>query len=398
MKYDFDKVYDRSNTDCIKWDLVRKHSKRKDIISMGIADMDFPAAECVIKALRDRVEHPFYGYTVPGTEVVDAVIKRMWRKYGWKVEPEWVVFTPGVIPALHVAIRSLTHPGDAVILQPPVYFPFFPAVTSSGCRIVSNELELVDGGYRMNYRDLENKFLASTGFHTASHRIKAMLFCNPHNPVGRVWSREEIVRLGETVIKNGAVVISDEIHCEIVYRGYRHIPFATISEEFAQNCIVCMSPSKTFNLPGLEIATIIIPDKRLRDNFISVKEGIVPSPNLFGYTALKAAYESGDEWLEQVLEYLQENFNFLVSYLTRRIPKLKIIPAQGTYMVWIDFRALGMDSRSLSAFVREKIGLELTDGFLFGESGEGFQRMNIACPRSVLAEALRRIEEAVAGI
>jgi cystathionine beta-lyase len=397
MKYDFDKVYDRSNTDCIKWDLVRKNFKRKDVISMGIADMDFPVAEPILRALKTRADHPFYGYTIPGHDVIEAVVERLQRKYSWKIRPEWIVFTPGVVPALHFAVRSLSHPGDEIILQQPVYHPFFPAVTSSGCKIVNNELKLIDNQYEMDYKDLESKFHTSSGFHASPNRIKAIIFCNPHNPVGRVWSHEEITRMGEIVIRHGAVVISDEIHSEIRYKGYRHVPFASISEEFAQNCIVCTAPSKTFNLAGLETSAIVIPNKKIRDNFITSADAL-PSPNLFGYTALKVAYREGDEWLEQVLEYIQGNYEYLTSYFAERISRVKIIPAQGTYMVWIDFRGLGMSPEALSEFIKEKAGLELNDGFLFGESGRGFQRMNIACPRSLLEEAVRRIEDAVTGL
>jgi cysteine-S-conjugate beta-lyase len=397
MKYDFDKVYDRSNTDCIKWDLVRKNFKRKDVISMGIADMDFPVAEPILRALKIRAEHPFYGYTIPGHDVIEAVVERLQRKYGWKIRPEWIVFTPGVVPALHFAVRSLSHPGDEIILQQPVYHPFFPAVNSSGCKIVNNELKLIDNHYEMDYQDLESKFHTSSGFHASPNRIKAIIFCNPHNPIGRVWNQEEITRMGEIILRHGAVVISDEIHGEIRYKGYQHVPFASISEEFAQNCIVCTAPSKTFNLAGLETSAIIIPNKKIRDNFITSADAL-PSPNLFGYTALKVAYREGDEWLEQVLEYIQGNYEYLTSYFAGRIAGVKILPAQGTYMVWIDFRGLGMSPEALSAFIKEKAGLELNDGFLFGESGRGFQRMNIACPRSLLEDAVRRIEDAVTGL
>jgi cystathionine beta-lyase len=231
--------------------------------------------------------------------------------------------------------------------------------------------------------------------HSVSHRNKAIILCNPHNPVGRLWQEDELIRMGEIVIRHGAVVISDEIHCEILFKGYKHVSFASISEEFEHNSIVCMSPSKTFSLAGIEISTIIIPNKKLRDDFNNVRTGILPGPNLFGYTALEAAYRFGDEWLEQVLEYLQDNLDFMRAYLADRIPRIKIIEPQGTYLIWLDCRELGMDNHTLRSFMREKARVGLDDGFVFGEYGNGFQRINIACPRSILEEALSRIEKAV---
>lgn len=396
MKYNFDQQCKRINTDCLKWDLMDSVFGSNDLIPMWVADMDFPVAKPITDALKKRVEHPFYGYTQPGSKVIGSIVERMKHKFNWDIKPEWIVFTPGVVPALHVAVRSLTHPGDDIILQEPSYHPFFPVVHNSGCNIVNNGLKLVNGRYEMDFEELEQKFqpkkrrpLQGPG------RIKTIIFCNPHNPVGRLWKREEIIQMGEIVINNGAIVISDEIHCEILFKGQKHIPFASISKKFEQNCIMCMSPSKTFNLAGLEISTIIIPNKKLRDNFINTRAGIVPTPNLFGYTALEAAYRYGDEWLEQVLDYLQENLNYLMDYFTNKIPKIKVIKPDGTYLIWLDCRDLGMDNQELSAFINENAKVGLEDGFIFGKSGSGFMRMNIACPRSLLIEALNRIENAI---
>ena len=396
MRYDFDEVCDRKNTGCVKWDNVRTMFGSEEVIPMWVADMDFPVAQPIIEALQKRAGHRFYGYTQPDPSVIEAVVDRMQRKFDWKIEPEWIVFTPGVVPALHIAVRSLTHPGDEIILQEPVYYPFFPAIRSSGCQVVTNNLRLSNDRYEMDYADLESKFLPKTGMMPMPNRIKALILCNPQNPVGRHWSKEEITRLGEIVIRNGSIVVSDEIHCEILYRGYKHTPFASISEEFAQNSIVCMAPSKTFSLAGLGTSTIIIPNKKLRAEYVNTRAGILPGPNLFGYTALEAAYRYGDEWLEQVLDYLQGNLEFLTDYFGKKIPRIKVIQPQGTYLVWLDCRKLGLDDLSLRSFMREKAKVGLDDGFLFGNSGKGFQRMNIACPRSILSEALQRIESAVA--
>jgi cystathionine beta-lyase len=398
LKYNFDEVCNRKNTDSVKWDCVQPIFGREDIIPMWVADMDFPVAQPIVEALRKRADHPFYGYTQAGPSVIEAVVARMQRKFGWKVDPEWVVFTPGVVPALHIGVRALTHPGDEIILQEPVYYPFFPTVKASGCHVINNGLKLINGRYEMDLEDLESKFMPKVGMMPMPNRIKAIILCNPQNPVGRVWSREELTRMGETVIRQGATVISDEIHCEILFKGYRHTPFATISEEFEQNCIVCMSPSKTFSLAGLEVSSIIIPNKKLRNDFINIKNGILPGPNLFGYVALESAYRYGDEWLEQVLDYLQGNLDFLLDYFIRKIPRINVIHPQGTYLVWLDCRDLGMEDQPLKNFMREKAKVGLDDGFLFGAGGSSFERMNIACPRSILEEALKRIEEAASNL
>jgi cysteine-S-conjugate beta-lyase len=395
MKYNFNQFCDRNQTDCLKWDMMESIFGSGDLIPLWVADMDLPVAKPIIDALEKRVEHPFYGYTQPGSGVINSVVERMKRKFDWNIKPEWIVFTPGVVPALHVAVRSLTHPGDEVILQEPAYHPFFPVVTNSGCKIVNNGLKLVKGRYEMDYENLEEKFHPKTRPLNGQGRIKTIIFCNPHNPVGRLWKRDEIIRMGEIVINNGSVVISDEIHCEILFKGHKHTPFASISNEFEQNSIVCMSPSKTFNLAGLEVSSIIIPNKKLRENFINTRSGIVPNPNLFGYTAMEAAYRYGDDWLEQVLEYLHGNLNYLKDYFAKKIPRIKVIEPEGTYLIWLDCRDLCMDNNGLSNFMRKKARVGLEDGFIFGESGSGFMRMNIACPRYILKEALIRIETAV---
>lgn len=395
MEYNFDVVCDRTNTGCAKWDALRAVFGRDDVIPMWVADMDFPAARPVVEALRKRAEHEFYGYTHTGTKLLKAITDRMQRKFHWTVQPEWIVLTPGVIPALSAAVRAFTHPGDEVILQQPVYYPFFPVVTSSGCQIGNNGLQLIGERYEMDYEDLERRFQTRMGMHAVHSRARAIILCNPHNPVGRLWTRQELTRVGEIAIRNGAVVISDEIHCEILYRGYRHTPFAAISEEFAQNCVVCMAPSKTFNLAGLHASSIIIPNKRLRDVFVDQMSAMVPGPNVFGLTAMEAAYRHGDEWLEQFLVYLEGNLQITAQYFARRIPRIKIIKPQGTYLIWLDCRELGMDDAALRSFMREKARIGLDDGFLFGAAGSGFQRMNIACPRAILNEALVRMETAV---
>ena len=389
MKYDFDRIIERNNTGSAKWDCVEAVFGTKDVLPMWVADMDFPIAEPITAALRKRTEHDIYGYTQASPSVIGAVVDRMKQKYGWKVDPEWVVFTPGVVPALNAAVKAFTSPGDEVILQGPVYHPFWSAITANGCRVANNELKLTGGRYEIDFGDLESK--------SCSPRTKLMLLCHPHNPVGRVWGREELSRMGEIVLKNNAVLVSDEIHCELLFRGFKHIPFAAVSTEFEQNCLVCMAPSKTFNLAGLGASTIIIPNKKLRDRFCAAKTGFMPGPNIFGLVALEAAYRHGDEWLEQVLEYLEGNLKFLTKYFAEKTPDIKVIRPEGTYLVWLDCRKLGMDAASLKSFMIETAKVGLEDGTIFGPEGAGFQRMNIACPRAILEEALRKIEQAVKG-
>ena len=395
MKYNFDLKCDRSNTNCVKWDAVKEVFGRDDVIPMWVADMDFPAAKPIVAALKKRAAHEFYGYTKAGPELIDAIVSRMQRKFNWKIRPEWIVFTPGVIPALSAAVRAVTHPGDEVILQEPVYFPFFSVVTQSGCKIVNNALKFNGKRYTMDFKDLESKFQPAAGSRLSHSRIKAIIFCNPQNPIGRLWNKAETTRMGEIVIKNNAIVISDEIHCEILYQGYRHTPFAAISEEFAQNSVVCMAPSKTFNLAGLHASCIIIPNKKLRDSFSDGMAAVIPGPNVFGLIAMEAAFRDGDEWLEQMLNYLDGNLKITMRYFAARIPKIKVVKPQGTYLLWLDCRKLGLDNQALSRFMREQAKVGFDDGFLFGSGGSGFQRMNIACPRSILYEALSRIEQAV---
>ena len=395
MKYNFDLKCDRSNTNCVKWDAVKDVFGREDVIPMWVADMDFPAAKPIVAALKKRAAHEFYGYTKPGQELIEAIVSRMRRKFNWQIRPEWIVFTPGVIPALSAAARAVSRPGDEIVLQEPVYFPFFSVVTQSGCKIVNNPLKFDGKRYTMDLRDLESKFRPVAGSHLTHSRAKAVIFCNPQNPIGRLWTKAETTRMGEIVIRNGGIVISDEIHCEILYKGYRHTPFAAISDEFAQNSVVCMAPSKTFNLAGLHASCIIIPNQKLRESFSDSMAAVVPGPNVFGLVAMEAAFRQGDDWLAQMLDYLNGNLKITMEFFAKRIPQIKVIKPQGTYLLWLDCRKLGLDNQALSTFIRAKARVGFDDGFLFGESGSGFERMNIACPRMILLEALSRIEQAV---
>ncbi len=396
MKYDFDQVHSRANTNCAKWDAVKAMFGSDEVIPMWVADMDFPAARPIVEALKKRAAHPFYGYTMTSPGLLKAIVSRVKRKYGWSIKPEWIVFTPGVVTALTAAVKALTHPGDEIILQEPVYYPFFSAVKSNGCHVSTNQLKFSRGRYAMDFKDLEGKFENKSGMQRGASRARAVILCNPHNPIGRLWGREDLIKLGEIVIGHGATVISDEIHCELLFKGYKHTPFGAISKDFERHSIVCMAPSKTFNLAGLSASSIIIPDKKLRDAFNEANP--VHGLNLFGLAAMEAAYRYGDEWLEQLLDYLQGNLDFALAYFKERIPAIKAIKPQGTYLLWLDCRALKLDDKALSDFMKTRAKVGLDDGFMFGQGGSGFERMNIACPRSILQEALERIEKAVRGL
>ena len=394
MKYDFDRVIDRTNTDSSKWNLKSVFG-RDDIIPMWVADMDFPIAKPITAALLKRAQHEVYGYAYARPSLIEAVVNRMQKRYGWKIEPEWIVFTPGVVPALNAAIRAFTHSGDEVIIQDPVYHPFWAAIEQSGCCVASNPLRLVNGRYEFDLVDLEKKFAPMEGMRRGPSRAKMMVLCNPHNPIGRVWTRDELSAVGNIIVGHDAVMVSDEVHCEVLYRGIKHVPFAAISREFEQNCVVCQAGSKAFNLAGLAASTIIIPNVKLRNAFTAARSGILPQPDVFGLVALEAAFRDGDEWLEQMLDYLQRNLDFMIEYVKDHIPKLGIIKPEGTYLVWLDCRRLGMDNLALRAFFREKAKVGFDDGYIFGPAGAGFERVNIACSRSTLQEALIRIERAV---
>lgn len=387
MKYSFDEVIERRNTDSSKWDNVTALFGSPDVLPMWVADMDFRVPQPIVDAVKKRAEHPIYGYTKMSASIVASVTDRLYRKYGWKVEPDWVVFTPGVVPAVNAAVRAFAVPGGSVVVQSPAYPPFWSALSNNKCVPATNVLVEGGGRYEIDFDDLERKFRDAGS--------KAMILCSPHNPVGRVWTREELARMGEIALGAGAVMISDEIHCELALNGHKHVPFATISPEFQKNSITCFAPSKTFNLAGMHCSVAIVPDEGLRKRFNDARAGIMGSPDLFALYALEAAFRYGDEWLEQALAYIEANLEFALRYFKERIPRIRPNKPEGTYLVWLDCRGLGIDSKALRTFFNEKAKVGLNDGAAFGPGGEGFERLNIACARLILEEGLRRIEAAV---
>ncbi len=387
MFYDFDRIIERENTNSEKWNFNKKNFGVEDVLPMWVADMDFASPQPVIEALVRRAEHGIYGYSSGTEQYYESIINWMNKRHSWKIEKEWITFSPGVVPALHWIVKAFANPSDKVVVQAPVYHPFFRAIKNNNCEIVNNPLKLEQRQYVMDLADLERQLDPS---------VKLFFLCNPHNPVGRVWQKEELVELGEVCLKNKIIIVTDEIHSDLIFKGYKHIPFAALSEELAQCTIVCTSPSKTFNLAGLQISNIIIPNPELRKAYRDILTlNNINSPNTFAITALEAAYGEGEEWLEQLLIYLEGNLNYLINFITKKIPKVKVIKPQGTYLVWLDFRDVGLEPMALKNFMLHKAKVALNEGYIFGKGGEGFERLNIACPRSLLKLGLERIENAL---
>ena len=387
MNCDFDQIIDRNKTNCVKWDFNQRIFGREDILPLWVADMDFQAPQAVVEALVNRAQHGIYGYSNSMDGYYEALMDWMKNRHNWLIEREWITFSPGIVPALNELVRSLTKPGDKILLQSPVYPPFFQAIKNHGREVVNNQLRLENGRYTMDFTDLEERFASG---------VKMMILCSPHNPVGRVWDRAELDRLGQLCLAYDVLVISDEIHGDLIFEGYRHIPFVSLSSDLAQQSIVCTAPSKTFNLAGLQTSNLIIPNPKYRQAFLaSLDLTGIHNPNVFGITALEVAYQQGAEWLNQLMHYLEGNVEFLMSFLARELPQIGLTKPEGTYLVWLDFRSLGLEPKDLHRFLVHKAGVGLNAGYLFGPGGEGFARLNLGCSRAVLDEGLRRIKTAV---
>lgn len=378
MKYDFDKITDRRATNSYKWD-----SAPEGVLPMWVADMDFRTAPAIIDALQKRVAHGIFGYTRVPDAYYDAVTSWFSRRHGWDIDREWIIYTSGVVPAVSAVIKALTVPGDKVIVQTPVYNCFFSSIRNNGCEIVSNPLRRIGDTYEMDFDALERC--------AADPRAKVMLLCNPHNPAGRVWTPDELTRLGNICLRNGVTVVADEIHCELVYQGFKYTPFASLSDAFLHRSVTCVSPSKAFNIAGLQIANIVAFDNDLRsriDKAININE--VCDVNPFGVAATIAAYNEGEEWLCQLLDYLHGNYEAMAEFCRRELPEFPIARLEGTYLVWMDCSSLGMPSDALEHALLDDARLWLNAGTMYGAEGEGCMRWNIACPRSVMLDGLNR--------
>jgi cystathionine beta-lyase len=381
MSTNFDEIFPRENTNSVKFDLRKLYFGREDVIPMWVADMDFPVPPFVSEAVMKRAGHPIYGYSIIPGSYYQAIIDWQQRRFGWEIQKDWIQFSPGVVTGLNVIVQALTEPGDKIIVQPPVYFPFFSSVENNGRKLILNQLIEKDGVYSIDFEDLESKM---------KDGAKMLIICSPHNPVGRCWTREELEWIGAKGVEHGVLIVSDEIHCDLVFEPHRHIPLATLSGDIANNTITCIAPSKTFNLAGLFSSSIIIQNDSLRRRFKFAEEKVHLSANLFGITAAEAAYSQGDAWLKELLAYLQSNINLVKDHFAKNLPEITISPAEATYMLWLDFRQLGIPAPELKKRLIEKAGLGLVDGPVFGPGGEGFQRLNVACPKSTLLKALER--------
>ena len=384
MKYDFDEIIPRRGTNSYKWDSAGD----ADVLPMWVADMDFRTAPPVVEALRKRVEHGIFGYVRVPDAYYAAVTNWFARRHDWQIEKEWIIYTTGVVPALSAVIKALTVPGDKVMVQTPVYNCFFSSIRNNGCGMITNPLIYRNGTYQINFADLEQK--------AADPNVKVLLLCNPHNPAGRVWTKQELTRIGDICIRNNVWVVADEIHCELVFPGHTYIPFASISQEFLMHSVTCTSPSKAFNLAGLQIANIISADTDIRtkiDKAINVNE--VCDVNPFGVEALMAAYNDSEEWLEELKQYLFDNYNYLRAYFSEYLPEFPVSMLEGTYLVWVDCSVLNQSSDEIVKPLLEKEKLWVNEGSLYGEIGEGFIRINIACPRQQLIEGLNRLRRAL---
>ena len=358
-----------------------------DLLPLWVADMDFAVPPCVTTALAERIKHPVFGYTFPPPQFYQAIVDWMAKRHRWTIDQEWSVVTSGVVPALVLSILAFSEPGDGVIIQSPVYGPFFRVVEQNRRQLVLNPLKEENGHYTIDFDHLET---------VVNPDVKLMILCSPHNPVGRVWTKEELEKLGEFCQRHRILLVSDEIHADLVYPNYNHTPIAALSPKLAQNTITCVAPSKTFNLPGLTTAVTIIPDPERRRRFKQVQTALgMQVYNTLGITAFTAAYQGGADWLEELINYLQDNLDFLMAFFATRIPAIKPVRPEGTYLVWLDCRRLPLTPEELKAFFIHEAKVGLNDGRDFGAGGEGFQRINIACPRPLLAEALHRIERAV---
>lgn len=386
MKYDFDEVISRRGTLSYKWDSATD----AEVLPLWVADMDFRTSPAIIEALQRRVAHGIFGYTRVPDAYYQAVTNWFARRHGWNIQREWMIYTSGVVPAVSAVIKALTVPGDKVLVQTPVYNCFFSSIRNNGCTLAASPLLRIGNTWQMDFEDLERK--------ASDSDVKVFLLCNPHNPVGRVWTREELLKAGEICSRHGVTVVSDEIHCELVYPGHAYTPFASISGDFSAHAIVCISPSKAFNIAGLQIANIVVPDEEVRrkiDKAININE--VCDVNPFGVTATIAAYTEGEEWLNQLLVYLQANYKWMQDYCRTHLPDFPISDLEGTYLVWMDCSILHKTSDVLEQELLDESKLWLNAGTMYGAEGEGFMRWNIACPRSVLAEGLERFRSYVYG-
>jgi len=381
-KYNFDEEVNRLGTNSLKWDACERFFGKADVLPLWVADMDFKTPDFILDALRKRLDHEVLGYTFRADSYFESIVTWMKDRHGWAIQKEWISYSPGVVAGLNLVIETFSKKGDEIIVQTPVYFPFFESVKGNGRDVLENPLKVVDGRYTFDLEDLERKITKKT---------KMLLLCNPQNPGGMVWTSDELKALADICVKNDILIVSDEIHSDLVFDGYKHTPVPMLSDEIAQNTVVCMAPSKTFNIAGLTTSFVIIPNKQLFARY----ERTLHVPhlhmgNIFGHIALEKAFTEGDEWRRQLISYLEGNFKFMVDYLKEHLPEAKPMKLESTYLAWIDFSALGLTDDELNKTILEA-GVALNKGTQFGKPGSGYMRLNLGCTRALLAEALLRI-------
>jgi cystathionine beta-lyase len=382
-----DRRIDRRGTASLKWDFQKRLAGQEGLLPLWVADMDFPAPREVLAALRRRVRHGVFGYTLEPESWFQAAAAWTRARHGWDLRREWLLACPGVVPAINLAILAFTAPGESVVIQPPVYYPFAECIRRNGREVLENPLRLQGGGYTLNLEHLER---------SVTDRTRLLILCSPHNPVARVWRREELEGLAEVCLRRGLIVVSDEIHCDLVLPGHRHLPTASLSPQLAGRTVTLLSATKTFNLAGLGGALAVIPDPELRRRFRTAKEALWTSvANACSVVSAEAAWRHGAPWLEQVLGYVAGNYRFLLDFLEARLPAAGVFPLEGTYLAWLDFRALGFSDAELKQRILHQARVWLDDGPMFGSAGQGFQRLNLACPRAVLRDALERLARAL---
>lgn len=386
MLPDFDKVIDRKNTDCIKYDATQLMLGAEVSLPMWIADMDFEAPPYIIQALHNRVDHSIFGYAIRCEEYYKSIIAWLERHHQWSIQKDWILFSPGVVPAINLAVLQLTQPGDKIILQPPVYYPFFAAIKDHGRETLYNNLKEVNGRLTMDFEDFEEK---------AKQGAKMLILCNPHNPGGSVWKKDELKKLAEICLKYNIIIFSDEIHSDLVYKPNKHTPMASISPEVSDITITAISPGKTFNISGLSTASTIISNKDIRHKINSLAESLhIASGNIFGNRASVSAYTNGDEYVEALLAYLMENVQISIDFFKKHTPKIKAAVPESTFMLWLDCTELGLNDEALKDFFLNQAKVGLNPGVMFGHGGEGHMRMNIGCPKTTLMKGLELIKEA----
>lgn len=388
MKYDFDTVIDRNHTNCLKYDFKTERGMEEDVLPLWVADMDFQTLPEIRSRLQEVVSHGIFGYSDGKEDYFAAVQGWYARHFGWEIKKEWLIKTPGVVYAIAAAVAAYTNEGDAVLIQQPVYYPFGQMIRENKRKLVNNPLQQRDGHYEIDFEDFEQKIV--------EHHVKLFLLCSPHNPVGRVFEEWELKKLGDICIRHHVIVLSDEIHSDFTYPGHTHHVFASLGEIYANQCVICTAPSKTFNLAGLQISNILIPNEKLRHAFeLAVTRTGYSQVGIMGLVATQAAYEYGDEWVAELKAYLYENLNFVRKYLKENLPQIRLIEPEGTYLLWLDFCGLGLTEKELEELVVKKAKLWLDRGAVFGAEGRWFERINIACPRSTLKQALDQLKNAI---